>query len=438
MAGLALLLGSCADEPALSPASTMMVEVAEEVSTTPVTTAPTTTTTATLPPLIEDLLFVPESFRERMVELVEETQALRGLSFTEPLPVEAITPQEMAQRLRAGVEADPRLPEFDQPLFKLLGLIGAETEWAAVLADFRGRATPGFYDVAGQKLWLVSTLAAPTPLEEMTLVGEIAKALVDRNLGIWRRQNRLARSGDSDYLTVLGGMAEADSTLVELLFMEGMTEEARGRVIEQAWGVASDDPALPSFLAHSLGFASGPALEYLQALFQLGGWDSVNEAHREPPRSSEYILARGVGRMDPVLLPKPGVSPPEAYLQVADSVWGQWGWKTLLASALPAEQSTVASEGWGGDRYLVFSDGADMALVTDYIGDTPEDTEEMRTALGEYVAAAMNAGEPLHEAGGVEFSADTYAWVSGEGGVLTFIAATDVEVGRGLRASLDG
>ncbi len=438
MAGLALLLGSCADEPALSPTSTMMVEVAEEVSTTPVTTAPTTTTTAILPPLIEDLLFVPESFRERMVELVEETQALRGLSFTEPLPVEAITPQEMAQRLRAGVEEDPRLPEFDQPLFKLLGLIGSETEWAAVLADFRGRATPGFYDVAGQKLWIVSTLAAPTPLEEMTLVGEVAKALVDRNLGIWRRQNRLARSGDSDYLTVLGGMAEADSTLVELLFMEGMTEEARGRVIEQAWGVASDDPALPSFLAHSLGFASGPALEYLQALFQSGGWDSVNEAHREPPRSSEYILARGVGRMDPVLLPKPGVSPPEAYLQVADSVWGQWGWKTLLASALPAEQSTVASGGWGGDRYLVFSDGADMALVTDYIGDTPEDTEEMRTALEEYIAAAMNAGEPLREAGGVEFSAGTYAWVSGEGGVLTFIAATDVEVGRGLRASLDG
>ena len=282
MAGLALLLGSCTDEPALSPTSTMMVEVAEEVSTTPVTTAPTTTTTATLPPPIEDLLFVPESFRERMVELVEETQALRGLSFTEPLPVEAITPQEMAQRLRAGVEADPRLSEFDQPLFKLLGLIGAETEWAAVLADFRGRATPGFYDVAGQKLWIVSTLAAPTPLEEMTLVGEIAKALVDRNLGMWRRQKRLARSGDSDYLTVLGGMAEADSTLVELLFMEGMTEEARGRVIEQAWGVASDDPALPSFLAHSLGFASGPALEYLQALFQSGGWDSVNEAHRAP------------------------------------------------------------------------------------------------------------------------------------------------------------
>ncbi len=438
MAVLALLLGSCADEPALSPTSTMMVEVSEEVSATSVTTAPVTTTTTILPPPIEDLLFVPESFRERMVELVEETQALRGLSFTEPLPVEAITSQEMAQRLRARVEDDPRLPEFDQPLFRLLGLIDSETEWATVLADFRGRATPGFYDVAGQKLWLVSTLAAPTPLEEMTLVGEIAKALVDRNLGVWRRQNRLTRSGDSDYLTVLGGMAEADSTLVELLFMEGMTEEAKGQVIEQAWGVASDDPALPSFLAHSLGFASGSALEYLQVLFQSGGWDSVNEAHGEPPRSSEYILARGIGRMDPILLPKPRVSPPEAYLQVADSVWGQWGWKTLLASALPAEQSSVASGGWGGDRYLVFSDGAGVALVMDYIGDTPEDTEEMRIALEEYIAAAMNAGEPLREADGVEFSADAYVWLSGEGGVLTFIAATDVEVGRGMRASRDG
>lgn len=437
-AWLALLLGSCADEPALSPASTVMVEVTAEVSATTVATVPTTTTPTTQPDPVEGLLFLPESFRDRMVELVEETQALRGFTFVEPLQIEGITSQEMVRRLRAGVGDDPRLSEVEQPLFRLLGLIEPTHDWLTVLSAFRGRPIPGYYDVASQKLWLVSTLEDPSPLEEMTLVGEIAKALVDRHLGVWRRQSRLARVGDSDYLAVLGGMAEADATLVELLFMEGMSDSAREQVLGEAWEVASDDLALPSFLTHSLGFAAGPVLEFLQTLFQSGGWDLVNQTHRNPPDSTEIILEQGVGRLDPVLLPKPDASPPGTYELVSDSVWGQWGWNTLLASALPAERAAAASRGWGGDRYLVFSDGEGIALVVDYMGDTVADAEEMRAALLEYVLNAMDAGEPTVTANGVEFSGATYAWLSGEGEALTFVAASDVEVGRGLRAARGG
>ncbi len=437
-AWLALLVGSCADDPALSPASTVMVEVTSEVSATTVATVPTTTTPTTQPVSVEGLLFLPESFRERMVKLVEETQALRGFTFVEPLQIEGITSQEMVRRLRAGVGNDPRLSAVDQPLFGLLGLIDPTHDWATVLSGFRARPVPGYYDVASQKLWMVSTLEDPSPLEEMTLVGEIAKALVDRHLGVWRRQSRLARVGDSDYLAVLGSMAEADATLVELLFMDGMSDTAREQVLEEAWEVASHDLVLPTFLTHSLGFASGPVLEFLQVLFQSGGWDLVNQTHRNPPDSTEFILEQGVGRLDPVLLPKPGASPPEAYQLVSDSVWGQWGWNALLASALPPEQAAVASRGWGGDRYLVFSDGEDIALVVDYVGDTVADTDEMRAALVEYIVDAMDAGGPMVTDDGVEFSGATYAWLGGEDQALAFIAASDVEVGRGLRASRGG
>ena len=437
-AWLTLLMGSCADEPALSPASTVMVEVTAEVSATTAATVPTTAAPTTRPAPVEGLLFLPESFRDRMVELVEETQALRGFTFVEPLQIEGITSQEMVRRLRGGVGNDPRLTEVDQPLFRLLGLIEPTQDWVMVLSGFRARPIPGYYDVSSQKLWLVSTLEDPSPLEEMTLVGEIAKALVDRHLGVWRRQSRLARVGDSDYLAVLGGMAEADATLVELLFMEGMSDSAREQVLAEAWEVASDDLALPSFLTHSLGFASGPVLEFLQALIQSGGWDLVNQTHRDPPDSTELILEQGVGPVDPVLLPKPDASPPEAYRLVSDSVWGQWGWNALLASALPPEQAAGASRGWGGDRYLVFSDGEDIALVVDYLGDTAADADEMRSALVEYIREAMEAGEPTVTGDGVEFSGATYAWLGGEGQALTLIAASDVEVGRGLRASQGG
>ena len=415
-----------------------MVEVTAEVSATTAATVPTAATPTTHPPPVEGLLFLPESFRDRMVELVEETQALRGFTFAEPLQIEGITSQEMVRRLRDGVGNDPRLSEVDQPLFRLLGLIDPTHDWVAVLSDFRARPIPGYYDVASQKLWLVTTLDDPSPLEEMTLVGEIAKALVDRHLGVWRRQSRLARVGDSDYLAVLGGMAEADATLVELLFMEGMSESAREQVLGEAWEVASADLALPSFLTRSLGFASGPVLEYLQTLFQSGGWDSVNQTHRDPPDSTELILEQGAGPADPLLLPKPDASPPEAYQLVSDSVWGQWGWNALLASALPGEQAAVASRGWGGDRYLVFSDGEGIALVVDYLGDTAADADEMRSALVEYIREAMDAGEPTVTDDGVEFSGATYAWLGGVDEALTFIAASDVEVGRGLRASRSG
>ena len=434
-AWLALLMGSCADEPASSPASTVMVEVTSEVSATTVATVATTTTPTTRPAPVEGLLFLPESFRDRMVELVEETQALRGFTFVEPLQIEGITSQEMVRRLRAGVGSDPRLPEVDQPLFRLLGLIEPTHDWVTVMSDFRARPIPGYYDVTSQKLWLVSTLEDPSPLEEMTLVGEVAKALVDRHLGVWRRQSRLARVGDSDYLAVLGGMAEADATLVELLFMEGMSDSTREEVLEEAWEVASDDLVLPSFLTHSIEFASGPVLEFLQGLVQSGGWDLVNQTHRNPPDSTEVILEQGVGRLDAVLLPKPTASPPEAYQLVSDSVWGQWGLNALLASGLPSEQAAVASRGWGGDRYLVFSDGEGIALVMDYVGDTVADADEMRSALVEYIVEIMDAGGPTVTDDGVEFSGATYAWVGGEGEALTFIAASDVEVGRQLRAS---
>ena len=415
-----------------------MVEVTAEVTATTATTVPPTTTTTTAPAPVEGLLFLPESFRERMEELVEETQDLRGFTFVEPLQIEGITSQEMTRRLRADVALDARLSEIDQPLFTLLGLIEPRQDWVEVVAGFRARPIPGYYDVAGQRLWMVSTLEDPSPLEEMTLVGEIAKALVDRHLGIWRRQSRLARVGDSDYLAVLGGMAEADATLVELLFMEGMTDSDREEVLGEAWEVASDDLVIPSFLTHSLGFASGPVLDYLQGLIQSGGWDLVNQTHRNPPDSTEFILEQSVGRPDPVLLPKPEASPPESYQLVSDSVWGQWGWNALLASALSSEQAAAASQGWGGDRYLVFSDGGDIALVVDYVGDTVADAEEMRAALVEYIVSAMDAGEPNRTADGVEFSGAAYAWLGGEGETLTFIAASDVEVGRQIRASRSG
>ena len=435
------MFASCSEEDPLSPTSTVTAEGAGEATTTRAdaeTTSTTSTTTTTTMPPVEDLLFIPESFRDRLVGLVEETQLLRGLLFADPVPIEAVTPQELRRRLRARVEDDAGLSELNQSLLRLLGLIGPESDWAGILAEFRSRSTPAFYDAASRKLWLVSNLEAPTPLEEVTLVGEIAKALVDMNLGVWTRLELLANTGPSDSVTALGALAEADSTLVELLFLEGLTEAAQQEVTEEAWRLSAEEGSVPPFMQRSAGFASGSTLDYLQRLFQLGGWDLINDTHRAPPVSTEHILSLGVGLLDPVLLPKPQVSSPEGYREVSDAVWGQWGWETLLSSALGPERAFPAAWGWGGDRYLLFSNGSEVGLVVDYIGDTSEDTEELRAALEDFIRRQMAVGEGQWREGGNEFYDDDYAWLSGEGELLTFIAATNAELGRNLRSSRGG
>lgn len=440
---IVLLAVSCGGDEPQAPTSVPVGEAGAEATSTSAgaetttITAGTTTTTAPPPP-VEDLVFVPEPFRDRLLELVEEAQLLRGLWFNDPLPLKAVTSQELAQHMRSRLDGDAGILEWEQPLLRVLGLIDAQSDWAEVLASSRSRPVPGLYDVSSQTLWLVSTLEEPAPLEEMTLVGEIAKALVDRNLGIWGRLDRFAGTGDSDSLTAMGAMAEADSTLVELLFLEGLGSEARQQVTEQVWELAAEEGRRPSFARRSVTFVSGPTLDYLQRLFQLGGWDMINDAHRDPPISTEQILARGGDRLDPVLLPKPRVSTPEGYREVSDAVWGQWGWDTLLASALGPEGSFSAAWGWGGDRYLVFSDGTEVALVVDYIGDTPEDTEEMREALASFILRNMAVGEGRWVDGGNEYYDADYAWLSGEGELVTFIAATDVVAGRSLRSSRGG
>ena len=436
---MVLLVAACGE--AQSPSTTTAAPAEAPVETSSTTTVAETTTTTSLPPppLVQDLLFVSESFRSRLVELVEETQRLRSMSFPNPLAIESVTTQEMSRRLRDRA-VQVGAGEVDETLFELLGLLDSDSDWMQTLGEFGARPTPGYYDVVSQKLWLVSTLESPTPLEEMTLVGEIAKALLDQNLGAWERHYRLSRSGGSDSLTAMGALAEADSTLVELLFSDGMTVEDQQRVSEQARARSAQGPALPSFVYSSLRFSSGPAVDYLQRLYQLGGWDLINDAHRTPPDSTEQILVLGVVASEPILLPRPAVSPPAGYREIEDSVWGQWGWETLLASALDADQAASASWGWGGDRYLLFGNGEHLALVLDYVGDTTEDTAEMRQALEEYIRAAMDVGQARAEGAGVEYYAGDYVWLSGgeDGGVLTFIASSDVELGRQLRSYLFG
>jgi hypothetical protein len=49
---------------------------------------------------------------------------------------------------------------------------------------------------------------------------------------------------------------------------------------------------------------------------------------------------------------------------------------------VPRDEAERAAAGWGGDRYELWQDGPDYALVIRWRWDTPQDAAEFETALG--------------------------------------------------------
>ena len=99
-------------------AESVLPETASTTTTTTTTTAPTTTTT-TLPlpePLSPDL-------QRQVDELIAVTEALRGRRFIEDPVIEVLTPDEVVEKRRVGLEEDldPEELVSEAALYELSG-----------------------------------------------------------------------------------------------------------------------------------------------------------------------------------------------------------------------------------------------------------------------------------------------------------------------------
>ena len=190
--------------------------------------------------------------------------------------------------------------------------------------------------------------------------------------------------------------------------------------------------AVPGFIQDSLIFPYQEGFTFTQRLYELGGFFEIEKAYVKPPLSTEQIIEpRDFGRDLPIDVAAP-IQALEGYDLVYDSVWGELGFDTMFDQILGDDASRTASDGWGGDRYSLFFDGTESALVLNYRGDSERDAEEMYLALIDYVEAAMAVGDRSEVGGYTTFTGDDYAAVRRDGDAVTFIAAGEPTVGASL------
>lgn len=439
---VALAVGACTpgggaqDTTTTTTATSSSTTAATTTSTAPPeTTTPTTEpgpTTTTLPAGTESL---PEDIRRQIADLIATTEDLRGLSFTRPPTITVLSDDELEARVRQSFEEDLAEAAVDDALYTLLGLLPGDVDLLELYTDLYGEQVAGFYDGETGEMVVPAGSEAFSPLQQATLVHELTHALTDQNLDVWPRYTAMIDGDRYDEATAFLSVIEGDATLTEVLFIRGLPLAEQQDLLTESFAVDSAVfDAAPLFVRESLVFPYESGLAFVQRLYDLGGFEGVADAYGVPPSSTEQIITpRDYRRDEPIAVDVTPIELP-GYTLEYDTTWGELGFVLMFEQVLGGRSD--ASDGWGGDRFLAWHDGSDIAFALEYRGDTDRDAQELYDALADYVPAAMAVGEdPQRSDGAIRYVGDDYAGVFLDGDTVVFLGASDPSVAPELETA---
>jgi hypothetical protein len=188
-----------------------------------------------------------------------------------------------------------------------------------------------------------------------------------------------------------------------------------------------------------------PFVEYLH---DQGDWQSIDNAYKNPPISTEQILHPEKYPDDqPVQVEIPDLAPilGEGWREIDRGEMGEWSTYLILAFGLnpqaqvDAEQAQEASAGWGGDAYVVYYNEQEQTtvLVLSSVWDSEQEAVEFSEAFSEYANARFGT---VNEEGNGFTSWDSgseFTTFSQNGKKTLWITAPDVEIENAVRNAIN-
>ena len=415
-----------------STATTFLLTTSTTSSTT------TSTTLAPLPPL-------PEPLAGQVEELIEITQELRGLQFLEAPAIQVLTPEEVSERRREGLEEDLDREKLvpESAFYALVGIVPEETDLYEFYTDFYSTGTLAYYDLEEQRLIVPLTAETLNEYEKWILVHELTHALMDQHFPeVANIYEEHSDDGDFDRIGAVLGLLEGEAVLIQSLYLDGLDSHARSEVVrvsrERASPTFND---APYFFRELIRFPYTAGSLLMVDLYRRGGVEALNQAFDRPPDSTEQVLHpdRYVALEPPVELEALSLTL-EGYELFEEGTWGERGWRLLLGQHLDHSDAAAAAQGWGGDHYQILWDGeaGEIAAAFQYQGDSFGDASEIAGALGRFIEAAMAVGSGTVVDTTIEWEGESFAHLARTGDTLILVVASNVDDGKALVSQLGG
>jgi hypothetical protein len=367
-----------------------------------------------------------------------QVERLRGLRFERAVPVTVESPAKVAAELlrTSADETDRTALGHQARALVQLGELPEGTDLYGLLRSVQAESVLGFY-VPGKpprkgRLYVRSDRGLD-PYARIVLSHELTHAVTDQHFDL-TRADRLAAGDTDDQATAYAGLVEGDATVMMALYHDRALSPAEQAAADRA-GAAERSPKLdaaPPVVRESLLFPYAAGAAFVRSLYQQGGWDAVNRAYRDPPRSTEQLLhpEKYLGTRDlpqDVKVPdlRPSLGP--GWRQGAQVEWGEFDTRLLLQASFPVTTAERAAAGWDGGELRSFERGRGTVLVLRTVWDSPAEAREYCTAMGRW--ATVRLGQPV--------AANRWSGTLGQGALLcqgthaAWVSAPD-------RASLDG
>lgn len=325
---------------------------------------------------------------------------LRGLEPLAPIEPVVLTRDELRERVESDFATDTTPEESQADVLELsaFDFLGRDYDLYTALVTLQSEGILGFYDPETAEFVVVNDGALLDPAAQWTHAHEFVHALQDQYYDLDALSDETL---DSEARAAVRALAEGEAELVQYLYLfEGgyFTESEAEAILndpEQTDGGFLRD--FPPVLVNDLAFPYTDGVEFVIDLYREGGFEAIDAAWANLPRSTEHILhpeRYRAGDLPQLVTLAPLTDTLGAGWELLDEdILGEFYLRQYLDQQLPTATVNRVATGWGGDRYAIYWNEADAALVMALrlVWDTPADALEFAQAYPAYPAALFAA-----------------------------------------------
>jgi hypothetical protein len=333
-------------------------------------------------------------------EVEANVSEVRGLQPLEPIVPVVLTRDELRDRVEDEFAADTTPEESRADVLELSAFDFLEQDYDLYTAQIalQSEGILGYYDPDTSEFVVVTDGALLDPPAQWTHAHEFVHALQDQHYDLGALSDD---SLDSEQRAAVRALAEGEAELVQYLYLfEGdyftqlevdaiMNDPQRSDV-----GFLND---FPPVLVNNMAFPYTSGVDFVIDLYREGGFEAIDAAWANPPRSTEHILHPDryrAGDAPQIVALAPLTDTLGVGWEMLDEdILGEFFLREYLDQQLPAATADQAAAGWGGDRYAVYWNEADDALVMALrlVWDTAEDALEFAEVFPDYPTALYDA-----------------------------------------------
>ena len=350
---------------------------------------------------------------------------IRELEFRETVPVNVISREEYrSDNANRSGEPDSEFNRWNDQVWEALFITGESQGSADAISETTGSAVLGFYSPSDDEIKIVTESTDSPTIDNATLIHELVHGLQDQHFDLTDERYR-GQTQDGDL--GINGVVEGDAKLVELKYTEqcesGALDCVRTPAADGSGSSGGSGPNLGILLTIFQPYSDGPV--YMNAIYEEGGWEAVNDALRNPPVSSEQTIHITDDEPVPITFDDEGTNGwttfPDQGVDGSDTVgeaslYSMFWYQARVSGAETVNPQSIvdtnakydtynydaaASDGWGNDRLFPYRNEAGSEPEYGYVWVTEWDSDGDAREFEDAYLNILEANDATQRADGI-------------------------------------